>query len=247
VLCRSLDEHQSVSKRNILLGVEYSLHGVLSLDQADHPDSVEAHCLGYDTHQTVALDIVRRPKTTPIHELERYMRCKYCSEVRGYPYKRSHLASCASAHEDFGRRSTVNVVAGGTIVCIVMDWQSLETFSFGDRPALADELVGLVPEGKKRATCWAVSEGLKGAAVGKPMVALGGKNRPRVVLKTIELTQRRFDQVDEAFAYDEGEGDRSLAYWRDAHKRYFSRAGLFEPQMMLWCERFQVEHVIERY
>ena len=37
---------------------------------------LEVRCLGYDTHQTVALDIVRRPKTMPIHELERYMRCK---------------------------------------------------------------------------------------------------------------------------------------------------------------------------
>ena len=44
-------------------------------------------------HQTVALDIVRRPKATPFHELERYMRCKDCSEVRGYPYKRSHLVA----------------------------------------------------------------------------------------------------------------------------------------------------------
>ena len=52
---------------------------------------LEVRCLGCDTHQTVALDIVRRPKTTPIHELERYMRCKDCSEVPGYPYKRSHL------------------------------------------------------------------------------------------------------------------------------------------------------------
>ena len=52
---------------------------------------LEIRCLGCDTHQTVALDIVRRPKTTLIHELERYMRCKDCSEVRGYPYKRSHL------------------------------------------------------------------------------------------------------------------------------------------------------------
>jgi hypothetical protein len=26
-------------------------------------------CLGCDTHQTVALDVGRRPKTTPIHEL----------------------------------------------------------------------------------------------------------------------------------------------------------------------------------
>jgi hypothetical protein len=32
---------------------------------------LEVRCLGCDTHQTVALDIVRRPKTTPIHELER--------------------------------------------------------------------------------------------------------------------------------------------------------------------------------
>jgi len=43
---------------------------------------LEVKCLGCDTHQTVALDIVRRPKTTPVHELERYMRCKNCSEVR---------------------------------------------------------------------------------------------------------------------------------------------------------------------
>jgi hypothetical protein len=52
---------------------------------------LEVKCLGCNTHQTVALDIVRRPKTTPVHELERYMRCKDCSELRGYPYKRSHL------------------------------------------------------------------------------------------------------------------------------------------------------------
>jgi hypothetical protein len=37
---------------------------------------LEVRCLGCDTHQTVALDIVRRPKHTPIHEWERYMRCK---------------------------------------------------------------------------------------------------------------------------------------------------------------------------
>jgi len=46
-----------------------------------------------NTHQTVALDAVRRPKTTPIRKLERYMRCKDCSQVRGYAYKRSHLVS----------------------------------------------------------------------------------------------------------------------------------------------------------
>jgi hypothetical protein len=32
-------------------------------------------------------------KATPIHELERYMRCKHCSQVRGYAFKRSHLVA----------------------------------------------------------------------------------------------------------------------------------------------------------
>ena len=54
---------------------------------------LEVRCLGCDTNQTVALDIVRRPKATPVHELERYMRRKDCSQVRGYAYKRSHLVA----------------------------------------------------------------------------------------------------------------------------------------------------------
>src|ERR1700742_3620620 len=54
---------------------------------------LEVRCLGCDTHQTVALDIVRRPKVTPIHELERYMRCKDCSRLSGRPFKRSHLVA----------------------------------------------------------------------------------------------------------------------------------------------------------
>lgn len=54
---------------------------------------LEVKCLGCNTHQTVPLTIVRRPKATPIHELERYMRCKDCSRVQGRPYKRSHLVA----------------------------------------------------------------------------------------------------------------------------------------------------------
>src|SRR3978361_1916038 len=45
---------------------------------------LEVRCLGCDPHQTVALNVIRRAKATPIHELERYMRCKDCSQVRGY-------------------------------------------------------------------------------------------------------------------------------------------------------------------
>ncbi|WP_293906605.1 ASCH domain-containing protein [Phenylobacterium sp.] len=126
-----------------------------------------------------------------------------------------------------------------------VDWRSLESFSFGDGPALADELLALVLGGKKTATCWAAAEGLKGAEVGKPMVAKDGAGRPRAVLETVELTQRRFDEVDAAFAHHEGEDDRTLAAWRAAHRRYFTRNGGFAPTMLLNCERFRLVEIIE--
>ena len=78
---------------------------------------LEVKCLGCNMHQTVALDIVRRPKATPVHELERYMRCRQCSEVRGYPYKRSHLGR-AARDQDHGERPAVNVVAGRAMTFI---------------------------------------------------------------------------------------------------------------------------------
>jgi uncharacterized protein YhfF len=119
------------------------------------------------------------------------------------------------------------------------EWALLETFSFGDSPELAEELADLVLAGKKTATCWPASEGEK-TKIGKKMVMLDGSGVPAAVLETVELTKRRFDQVDSAFAFDEGEGDRSLDYWRIAHQRYFSRQGVFSPDMELWCERFRI-------
>lgn len=118
-------------------------------------------------------------------------------------------------------------------------WGEIDSFSFGDSPALADELGSLVLAGKKTATCWAASEGPK-TRVGQRWAMLDGAGKPRAVLETTELTLRRFHEVDAAFAVDEGEGDRSLAFWRDAHRSYFGRQGTFAPDMPVYCERFRV-------
>jgi hypothetical protein len=64
-------------------------------------------CLGCNTHQTVALDIVRRPKTTPVHELERYMRCKDCSQVRLVALRATKITASDPPS---------NVVAGRTVM-----------------------------------------------------------------------------------------------------------------------------------
>jgi uncharacterized protein YhfF len=122
----------------------------------------------------------------------------------------------------------------------------MDSFSFGDSAELADELLELVLIGKKTATAWAAAEGDKGVVVGKRWIVKDGQGRPGAILETVELTRRRFGEVDAAFAHDEGEGDRSLAWWREAHRRYFTRRGEFSPDMELYCERFRLIEVVRR-
>ena len=120
-----------------------------------------------------------------------------------------------------------------------MGWRDLASFSFGDNPALADELSVLVLSGVKTATCWAAADG-RSKEVGKRMAMLDGSGVARAVLETVELSLKRFDEVDATFAFDEGEGDRSLTFWRNAHRSYFDRRGQFAEDMLLCCERFRV-------
>jgi uncharacterized protein YhfF len=124
------------------------------------------------------------------------------------------------------------------------------TFAFGDSPALADELLALVLAGKKTATCAALRDYAENdpskPVVGRRDVVLDGAGRPAAVIETIEITYRRFDAVGEEFARDEGEGDRTLAEWREGHGAYFRRNGGFSPDMELLCERFRLVEILER-
>ena len=121
-------------------------------------------------------------------------------------------------------------------------YRGLRSFAFGDGPELADELLALVLNGVKTATCSTEDEP-NTSTPGERWIVLDGRGNPRCVIETLEVTYRRFGEVDPGFAYEEGEGDRSLAYWRDAHRRYFGRQGKFSEDMMLMCERFRLVEV----
>jgi uncharacterized protein YhfF len=121
-------------------------------------------------------------------------------------------------------------------------YRNLRTFAFGDGPELADELLELVVRGVKTATCSTEDEP-NTSSPGERWVVLDGRGEPRCVIEAIEITYRRFLEVDAAFAYEEGEGDRSLAHWRLAHRTYFGRLGRFSEDMMLMCERFRLVEV----
>jgi len=121
-------------------------------------------------------------------------------------------------------------------------YQGLRSFAFGDGQALADELLELVMKGVKTATCSTEDEP-NTSTPGERWIVLDGSGEPRCVIETTEVTYRRYTEVDAAFAYEEGEGDRSLAYWRSAHRNYFGRMGRFSEDMMLMCERFRLVDV----
>ena len=57
---------------------------------------------------------------------------------------------------------------------------------------------------------------------------LDGERRPRFIWRTTEVTIKPLSQVDEAFAWDEGEGNRTRDWWLDAHRRYFPREATHE-------------------
>jgi uncharacterized protein YhfF len=121
-------------------------------------------------------------------------------------------------------------------------YRRLRSFAFGDSPDLADELLELVLKGIKTATCSTEDE----PNISKPgerWIVLDGRGNPRCVIESTEVAFRRYRDVDAAFASEEGEGDRSLAYWRSAHRRYFQRLGRFSEDMMLMCERFRLVEI----
>ena len=122
---------------------------------------------------------------------------------------------------------------------------------FGDGPQLADGLGALVLAGVKTATCSALWEWQDSSdplpRVGLLTIVLDGAGSPLGITETTEVRILAFDQVDEAFAREEGEGDRTLAYWRQAHWNYFQRTlprlGRQPAENMpLVCERFRLVH-----
>ena len=129
-----------------------------------------------------------------------------------------------------------------TLSGIPREYLGLQSFAFGDGPELADELLDLVIRGVKTATC---STEDQASTPGARWIVRDGHGQPRCVIETTQVTYRRYNEVDAAFAFDEGEGDRSLAYWRQAHRNYFGRLGKFSEDMMLMCERFRLVEVFE--
>lgn len=120
-----------------------------------------------------------------------------------------------------------------------------QAWAFGGAP---DELAQMVLSGIKTATASAYpvyaleQEPLPKA--GDYSVILDSHEEAVCIIRTTKVYVVPFHQVSPEQAFKEGEGDRSLAYWRAVHTDFFTQcmaeAGLtFDETMEVVCEEFQ--------
>ena len=121
-----------------------------------------------------------------------------------------------------------------------------QAWAFGGAP---DKLAKLVMQGVKTATCSALAlyeyENEEIPKVGDYSVILDSDGQAVCIIRTTKVYIETFDQVSERHAYLEGEGDRSLEYWRQVHEEFFTEElkniqQEFDTKMELICEEFEV-------
>ena len=124
-----------------------------------------------------------------------------------------------------------------------------EAFHFDDSEPSANHLATLVLAGTKRATAglaWSFES--SGKPLPKPgdlSVVTDWLGKPLCVIETTQVDIVPYEEVSAEFAATEGEGDKSLGYWRVAHWAYLgrecARIGLTRDERMpVLCERFEV-------
>jgi uncharacterized protein YhfF len=98
---------------------------------------------------------------------------------------------------------------------------------YGDSPELSNDLLALIRAGRKRAgtgLMWAIeAEGQPLPQVGDIEIVIDHGGEPALVTRLTHVDIVRYADVTAEYAAIEGEGDGSLAFWRDAHWSYFTR------------------------
>ncbi|MDW7668464.1 MAG: ASCH domain-containing protein [Bacillota bacterium] len=113
----------------------------------------------------------------------------------------------------------------------------------------ANELAELTLKGIKRGTAslkyWYEVEDERIPEAGDLNIITDWEGKPVCVIKNEKVSVIPFKDVDKDFAFREGEGDKSLKYWRDVHIDYFTKELKevdkdFNEDMLVVCEEFDV-------
>jgi len=120
---------------------------------------------------------------------------------------------------------------------------------FSDNQETAKKLAELVKDGVKKATAslmyWYKVAGEPLPKEGEFSVITDYLGEPQCVIKTTKITIISFNKVTDNFAFLEGEGDKTLEYWKDVHNMFFTKelkeiGKEFSEDMEVVCEEFEL-------
>lgn len=126
--------------------------------------------------------------------------------------------------------------------------QAVSSWHFCDNPHDADECARLVASGRKRATApslWSFdSQGEPLPRAGDLHVVTNWAGVAQCIIRVTGVEIVPFHAITQEHAQAEGEGDGSLAWWREAHWAYYHRelhGTAFQPRpdMPIVFERFE--------
>ncbi|MCB0390781.1 MAG: ASCH domain-containing protein [Bdellovibrionales bacterium] len=104
--------------------------------------------------------------------------------------------------------------------------------SYAGSKRITDKLIELYLEGKKTAGSSIkedfISAGDPLPKVGNFWIILNSNEEPQCLVQTVKVVENKFYDVPLEIAIAEGEGDLSLEYWRNAHKKFY------EPHLEDW-------------
>ena len=127
-----------------------------------------------------------------------------------------------------------------------------ESFYFCDNEKDANECADLVVNNIKQATAtslwWFEKNNQPLPNVGDQAIVTDWYGNPKAVIETIKIDPTPYNEITAEFAEVEGEGDKSLEYWKKVHKAYYQRemephGENFDENMIIICEYFKTKYV----
>ncbi|WP_218139601.1 ASCH domain-containing protein [Thalassotalea agarivorans] len=127
--------------------------------------------------------------------------------------------------------------------------KQIPAWHFCDNEVDANECAALVLAGIKRATSpslwWYQANEEVLPKVGDINIVTNWAGEAQCVIKTTAVAVVPFNEVSAEYAAREGEGDKSLAYWRKVHWQYYQRelaetSFRVKEDMPIVCEEFEV-------
>ena len=122
------------------------------------------------------------------------------------------------------------------------------SYYFCDNKKDADECADLVVKDIKKATAtslwWFRQHNEILPKVGDLAIVTDWKGNPKAIINTTKIEHVAFNQITAEFAEIEGEGDKSLKYWKEVHQAYYERemktySDEFDENMIIVYEHFR--------